>query len=63
MFFDESLNKMNKLFNIIPYVFFGLVVWLFIMSIMFFLLFFNIIDIKSIVEGMKQCVISLSFLF
>lgn len=60
MFFDEQLNKINRISKTLPYIIFALFIWLFIMSIIIFLLFFNILDIKVIVEAMKQCVVSLS---
>lgn len=62
MFFDEQLNKINDVLKVLPYVFVCLILWLFVMSIVVFLLYFNIIDIKSIVEAMKQCVVSLNIL-
>lgn len=61
-FLDEQLNKINDVLKVLPYVFICLILWLFFMSIVVFLLYFNIIDIKSIVEGMKQCVVSLNIL-
>lgn len=62
MFFDEQLSKINDVLKVLPYVFICLILWLFVMSIVVFLLYFNIIDIKSIVEAMKQCVVSLNIL-
>lgn len=61
-FFDEQINKINQVFKVLPYVVFSIVLWLFVMSIVVFLLYFNILDIKSIVEAMKQCIVSLNIL-
>lgn len=64
-FLDEQLKNVTKVsnyLNIIPYVIFAFIIWLIFLTIIICLLYFNIIDIKSIVEGMKQCVVSLYLL-
>lgn len=59
-FLDEQLNKVSQVTKILPYVLLSVIMWLFFMTILVVLLYFNILDIKSIVEGMKQCVVSLN---
>lgn len=59
-FLDETLSKITTLNKVIPLIFLSLTIWLVFLTIVITLLYFNIIDIKSIVEGMKQCIVSLS---
>lgn len=46
-----------KYLKYVPSILIGFCIYIFIMSVIIFLLYFNITDIKSIVEAMKQCVV------
>lgn len=59
MFIDEIEKKLSNLTDYLPYVIFAFVLWLVFITIMLFLLYFNIVDINTIIENMKKCVVSL----
>ena len=59
MFLDEQLNKLSQLTRVVPWVALAILLWLFVMSIIVFLIYFNVTDMHTIIETMKKCVVSL----
>lgn len=59
MFLDEQLNKLSQLTRVVPYIALAILLWLFVMSIIVFLIYFNVTDMHTIIETMKKCVVSL----
>lgn len=43
----------------LPYILLALIIYIFIMTIILFLILYNVIDIHSIVNAMKQCYVAL----
>lgn len=56
-----NFNDLKYLQYLKPFLI-GLVAYMFIMTLIVFLILFNVIDIHTIVEGMKQCTTGLPHL-
>lgn len=52
----DNFNKINDIINVLPYCVFGFLIWCVFITVMLFLVVYNVIDIHRIVEAMRVCI-------